>query len=62
MADNFKQILTYRHFKDEESLIKELIQHLNANYEYVIDTDDEAVYYDWIYWVLDKSNKIKEQQ
>lgn len=62
MADDFKKISTYRYFKNEESLIKELIEHLNSQYEYVADTDGEAVYYDWIYWVLDKLDEMKEQQ
>lgn len=50
----------YRHFENEETLMKELLQHLNAQYEYVDGNQDEAVYYDWIYWVLGKLDEVKD--
>ena len=52
---------SYLYFENEETLIKELLQHLNAQYEYVDEKEDKNVYYDWIYWTLDKLSDIQNE-
>jgi hypothetical protein len=45
----------FRHFKNENSLVQELLKVLNDQYEHAPE-EEKSAYYDWIYWVLDKSN------
>lgn len=46
----------YWNFENEETLVRELLKMLNDQYDHAPDEEKEF-YYDWIYWVLDKSEK-----
>lgn len=50
------------HFENEETLVKELLENLNSQYEYIDDKENQGVYYDWIYWVLGKLTEIKDKE
>jgi len=48
----------YLHFENELKLVQGLLIMLNDQYEHAPDEEKES-YYDWIYWVLDKSENEK---
>jgi hypothetical protein len=52
--DDYEQNKEFLHFEDENELVRELIKMLNDQYDSAPE-EEKNTYYDWIYWVLDKS-------
>jgi hypothetical protein len=53
-TDDYEQSKEFLHFEDEDELVRELIKMLNDQYDSSPE-EEKNTYYDWIYWVLNKS-------
>lgn len=50
----------WRHFKNDEQLIKELMDTLTAQSEYMDDEEGGNIYSDWTEWLLGKLYEVKD--